>query len=157
MATLLVVDNDAGLCRALKRALSVYGHAVLSATDVETALRIFRDEHPQHMLVDRFVEYRLTHSGDVKIRNWEGGTLPAHMNGALIEHAKALATERVITNPPSSNDLALLDPYMKGELKGRPIEGSYALRFYETPSLRWERIKDMQLVWRYHYWTRFTK
>jgi hypothetical protein len=104
-----------------------------------------------------FIEYRLAHAGDVGIRNWEGGTLPAHMNGAAIEHGKALATERVVTNPPSSNDQGLLEPYMKTELKGRPIEGTYTLRVYDSPALRWERIKDLQLVWKYHYWTRFSR
>ena len=83
------------------------------------------------------------------------GVLALH--GAVIEHGKALAGERVITNPPSSSDQGLLDPYMKGELNGRPLEGAYTLRIYESPTLRWERIKDLQLVWKYHYWTRFSR
>ena len=78
------------------------------------------------------------------------------MDTAFIEHGKALAAERVITNPPSSSDNDLLGTFMKGEFKGRPIEGLYTLRIYDAPNLRWERITDIQLVWKYHYWTRFT-
>ncbi len=102
-----------------------------------------------------FTEYTLTHAGDTQIRNWEGGSLPVKLDQAYIEHGKALANERTITNPPSSADLASLDSYMKGELKGRPIQGSYTIRIWESPTLRWERLQDIQLVWKYHYWTRF--
>lgn len=102
-----------------------------------------------------FAEYTLAHSGQVKIRNWEGGTLDASMENAYIEHGKALAAERTITNPPTSADMALLDSYMKGELKGRPITGNYVLRIWDTPSLQWDHVEDIQLVWKYHYWTRF--
>ena len=48
-----------------------------------------------------------------------------------------------------------MEPYMRGELKGRPMQGLYTLRIWDSPGLRWEQIEDLQLVWRYHYWTRF--
>lgn len=44
---------------------------------------------------------------------------------------------------------------MKGELKGRPLQGLYSLRIWDDPGLRWEQVDDIQLYWRYHYWTRF--
>lgn len=102
-----------------------------------------------------FAEYSLTHDGSTRIRAHDGSTLAAHMQTAYIEHGKALATERVLTNPPSSNDGSLIEPYMKGELKGRPIQGLYTLRIWDDPGLRWEQLDDIQLYWRYHYWTRF--
>jgi hypothetical protein len=116
------------------------------------------DGIPQNSCYDNgFIQYTLIHNGDVLIRNWTGASLPAHMDTAFIEHGKALAAERVITNPPSGNDLGLMSPYMKGEYKGRPLEGLYTLRIYDSPSLRWDRVRDIQLVAKYHYWTRFSK
>lgn len=116
------------------------------------------DGIPQNSCYDNgFIQYTLIHSGDVSIRNWTGASLVAHMDTAFIEHGKALAAERVVTNPPSGNDLGLMSPYMKGEYKGRPLEGLYTLRIYDSPSLRWERVRDIQLVTKYHYWTRFSK
>ena len=104
-----------------------------------------------------FVEYSLLHEGNVEIRNWDGGVLKADMDTARIEHGKGLAVERTVTNPPSSADMQLLEPYLKGELKGRPIQGAYTLRIWDSPSLRWDHVEDIQLVWKYHYWTRFSK
>jgi hypothetical protein len=116
------------------------------------------DGIPQQSCYDNgFIQYTLIHSGDVSIRNWTGASLPAHMDTAFIEHGKALAAERVVTNPPSSTDLGFMSPFMKGEFKGRPLEGLYTLRIYDSPSLRWERVRDIQLVTKYHYWTRFSK
>ncbi|MCC6216037.1 MAG: hypothetical protein IT376_14320 [Polyangiaceae bacterium] len=104
-----------------------------------------------------FVEYSLQHGGATRIRNWEGGTLYARMQTAHVEHGKALATERQVTNPPSAADSTSLEPYLKGEYEGRPLQGAYTLRIWETPGLRWEQVQDVQLVWRYHYWTRFER
>ncbi len=113
---------------------------------------------PQQSCYDNgFIQYTLIHSGDVSIRNWTGASLVGHMDTAFIEHGKALAAERVVTNPPSGSDLGLMSPYMKGEYKGRPFEGLYTLRIYDSPSLRWDRVRDIQLVAKYHYWTRFSK
>ncbi len=104
-----------------------------------------------------FLEYTLFQDGNVPIRNYLGGTLAARMDEGHIEHGKMLAAERVITNPPSSTDLGLMEPYMKHELKGRPMQGLYTLRIWDRPGLRWDHLEDLQLVWRYHYWTRQSK
>ncbi|MCA9600310.1 MAG: hypothetical protein KC776_43700 [Myxococcales bacterium] len=102
-----------------------------------------------------FLEYSLVHNGTTGIRNWEGATLPVTLSTAFIEHGKALAAEKTITNPPSSSDMSLLEPYMKGEYEGRPLHGLYTIRIWDRPELRWDRIQDIQLVLNYHYWTRF--
>ena len=77
------------------------------------------------------------------------------MDRAFIEHGKALAAEKTLTNPPSGSDTTLMNPYMKGEYEGRPLTGLYTLRIWDRPELRWEQIQDIQLLWKYHYWTRF--
>lgn len=102
-----------------------------------------------------FLEYTLTHSGTTGVRNWDGATLPVTLDQAVVEHGKALAAEKTVTNPPSSSDVSLIEPYMKGEYEGRPLAGLYTLRIWDRPELQWERIEDIQLIWRYHYWTRF--
>jgi hypothetical protein len=112
---------------------------------------------PSSCYYNGFLEYTLFHSGDTAIRNHTGWSLPAHLDRAVIEHGKMLAAERVITNPPSSSDLGLLETYTKREYKGRPMMGSYTLRVWDRPGLRWDQIDDIQLVWKYHYWTRFQK
>jgi len=104
-----------------------------------------------------FVEYTLTHDGATKVSNWEGGFLNVDMPTARIEHGKAVAAERVITNPPSSSDSQLLEPFTKTDFRGRPIHGNYVLRIWESPGFDFDRVEDIQLVWRYHYWTRQDK
>jgi len=48
----------------------------------------------------------------------------------------------------------LLAPYYKAELRGRPLTGQYWLRIWEGEPLIWENVEDVQLVFRYRYWTR---
>lgn len=115
------------------------------------------DGKPGSCFYNGFIEYSLFHEGKTSIRNYTGATMAAHLDGAVVEHGKMLAAERVLTNPPSSADVALMDPYMKQEFKGRPLEGSYTIRIWDKPGLRWEAIEDIQFAWRYHYWTRFAK
>lgn len=132
-----------------------FRHNLAGVNLVGTAITSCEDVPGASCYGNGFAEYTLIHGGDTQIRNWEGGSLPVLLDRAYIEHGKALANERTITNPPSSGDLSVLDSYMKGELKGRPIQGSYTIRIWESPSLRWQQVQDIQLVWRYHYWTRF--
>lgn len=115
------------------------------------------DGKPSSCYYNGFLEYTLIHSGNTYIRSYTGWNMPAKLDRAFIEHGKLLATERIITNPPSSTDLGLLEPYMKGEYKGRPVHGLYTLRIWDQPGLRWEQLEDLQLIWKYRYWTRFQK
>jgi hypothetical protein len=115
------------------------------------------DGKPSSCYYNGFLEYTLVHSGNTQIRNYTGWNMAAKLDRAFVEHGKMLAAERIITNPPSSTDLSLLEPYMKHELKGRPMQGVYTLRVWDKPGLRWEQLEDLQLVWKYHYWTRFEK
>ena len=41
------------------------------------------------------------------------------------------------------------DPFV-----GRPLEGNYTLRIYDTEGLDWDKLEDVQLVLNYRYWTR---
>jgi hypothetical protein len=106
-----------------------------------------------------FVQYTLTHDGsnvgvlgyDTQYRDFDFGI-------GVIDHAKALTAERYITTPIGSADQQLLNQpgIMKPEFRGRPIDGVYRLRIYDSPALRFDRLQDVQLVANYHYWSRIS-
>jgi hypothetical protein len=63
--------------------------------------------------------------------------------------------ERFLSFPLSSVDEGLLRQagIEKPELRGRPLDGKYRLRVYESPQLRWSRLEDIQIVLQYRYWS----
>jgi hypothetical protein len=104
-----------------------------------------------------YVEYTLEHDGsgvgivghDEQVRVFDFGI-------GAISRGKALATERYITMPIAGNDQSALSQpgILKPEMRGRPLDGHYRLRIYDTPALRWERLEDIQIVLKYRYWSR---
>jgi hypothetical protein len=72
---------------------------------------------------------------------------------ANINDAKALTSERYLTTPLGSDDQQLINQFMKTELRGRPLDGTYTLRIYDTPALHFDHIQDIQVVLNYHYWS----
>jgi hypothetical protein len=103
-----------------------------------------------------FIPYDLTHGGKVKILDYEGKTNRFAMSTGVIHYAKALAAERLLTNPLSSTDVNLIAPYEKAEFRGRPLQGNYVLRIYNTPGLRWTNVEDVQILLKYRYWSAFS-
>lgn len=102
-----------------------------------------------------FIPYTIAQNGIVRIKNNVYDKVEVfEMPVARIEHGKALAAEVLVTNPPTSTHNQLLAPYMKTGLRGRPLQGTYVLRIWETPELNWDAIEDVQLIWKYRYWTR---
>jgi hypothetical protein len=90
----------------------------------------------------------------VSVRNHADQTEAFGMPEGRIEHAKALAAEVVLTNPPTTSQQALMQDYIKDELRGRPLNGDYVLRIWQTPELDWSAVEDIQILLRYRYWTR---
>jgi hypothetical protein len=78
---------------------------------------------------------------------------------AGIRNAKMLAAERFITSPIGSADLELLGQpqFTKPEFRGRPLDGTYRLRVYDSPYLQWGNLEDIQLVLKYLYWSRVSR
>ena len=101
-----------------------------------------------------YLPYTLTQSGTVSVRNYSDQPEPFIMPGGRIEHAKALAAEVVLTNPPTSSHQALMQEYTKDELRGRPLNGNYVIRIWETQEMDWTKVQDIQILLRYRYWTR---
>lgn len=98
--------------------------------------------------------YSLEHVGPYTVRNHMGRDYDVPLFTGRIEHARGLAAERYLTNPISTADRALIDPYMRRELRGRPLDGTYVLRVWEEPGVNFEGIEDVQVVLHYRYWTR---
>lgn len=101
-----------------------------------------------------FATYTLEHQGPYLVRNHKGADFRAALKEGRIEHARALAAERYVTNPMSSSDKTLLQDYMRREMAGRPLNGSFVLRIWDEEGLDFGAIEDVQLVVDYGYWTR---
>ena len=101
-----------------------------------------------------FVPFTVQHLGPYPIRNVRGDIYDAPLFTARIEHGRALASERYITNPVSSADRALIGDYIRAELRGRPLSGTFVLRIWDESGLSFNAIEDVQLVLDYRYWTR---
>jgi hypothetical protein len=100
------------------------------------------------------VQYTLEQLPPFYVRNYLGQEVESHIYNGRIEHARGLAAERYVTNPLSSVDRALIEPFARSEFEGRPIGGEYVLRVWDSPDVAFENIEDVQLYLKYRYWTR---
>lgn len=91
------------------------------------------------------------------VLDYEGKENRFSMNTGVIHYAKAFVNrDTPLENPISSGDLSLLGPYIKSELRGRPIHGTYTLRIWNVPGLVWQHLADMQIYLKYRYWSSFS-
>jgi hypothetical protein len=126
-------------------AVNVVGTNVLDCTGPDAGPTCF---------TNAFVPFTLHQQGAVDVRNHTGHPESFTMPSASIEHGKALAAEVVLTSPLTGTGTQLLTDYWKDGLRGRPLPGQYVLRIWDTPGLQWSAVEDIQIVWRYRYWTR---
>jgi hypothetical protein len=107
-----------------------------------------------------FIEYTLNHDAyNADIINHTGATQSFNFGSAAINHGKSLAAERYVTFPVSSADQGLLSQsgVEKAEFRGRPLDGSYRLRIWDSPGLTWNRLEDIQVILKYRYWSKLQK
>jgi hypothetical protein len=97
--------------------------------------------------------YSILHGGPYFVRNAVGSVYEAPLFPGRIESARALAAERYLTNPLSSADRGLIDPFTRFELRGRPLHGSLSLRIWDDPRFVFSNLEDIQIVLNYRYWT----
>jgi hypothetical protein len=110
-----------------------------------------------------FIQYSLNHDAEsaaiVNFMGLSGSPQKSSQHFSFgigeINHAKALTAEKYITMPISSADQSLLSQtgLTKAELRGRPLDGRYGLRIWDSPALQWNHLEDIQLVLSYHYWS----
>lgn len=128
-------------------ALNIVGTDVLDCSQATS---------PSTCAANPWVSYDLKQMGDVFVRNhhMEFNVRPFKIPTGRISGGKAWAAEQVIGFPTSGAHQGALSQIQKVSLMGRPLEGSYELRIYDTPELVWPNVEDIQFVLGYHYWTR---
>lgn len=110
---------------------------------------------PTSCYASGFVGFDLSHDATTVLAS-DGGSYPTLGHLPLVpggvRGGRALLAERQITNPLSGTDRSLVEPYMRAELRGRPLSGKYTLRIY-TDDIVFDAIEDIQMVVDYRYWT----
>lgn len=111
---------------------------------------------PANCAANQWLSYDLMQMGDVSIRNHhdEANVRTFNIPTGNIRGGKAWVAEQVIGYPISGAHQNALAQMQKVSLMGRPLQGIFELRIYETPELNWEHVEDIQLVLGYHYWTK---
>lgn len=134
-----------------------FRHITVAANIVGTGVYDCSSTPSQSCFAKAVVEYTLDHDAfQVGVLGWNLNEVQTfNFGSAGINRAKALAAERYITTPIGSADLGLLSQpgVEKSEYRGRPIDGAYRLKIWDTPQLRWDRVEDIQFVLRYRYWS----
>ncbi len=103
-----------------------------------------------------YIQYTLQHDGtNAGILDWNGNSRVFDFGIASINSGKALAAERYLTLPLSSNDQSLVSQpgIQRIEFQGRPLDGAYLLRIWDSPALKWDHLQDVQIVLDYLYWS----
>jgi len=133
-----------------------YRHGTLAVNLVGVGVRdCAGTDNPSACYASGSVPFSLRHDGPFWVRNHAGEQYAAPHYTGTIQHGRALAAERYLTNPLASADRGLLADYWRTEFRGRTLAGSYTLRIYDSPGLQWQNLEDVQLVLDYGYWTRF--
>lgn len=132
-----------------------YRWNTLSANVVGTGVRNCEGStSPSTCFGSGYVPISLYHDNGFQVRNQWGELYDAPLFEGRVEHARALNAERYITNPISGADRALIEPYSRYEMRGRPLAGNYRMRIWDEAGIRFDRVEDVQIVMGYRYWTR---
>lgn len=113
-----------------------------------------RSARPYECYADGNLRYDLRQEGTVFLESYERDMHRIDMEPGVILGARGLAAERVLTNPLSTSDRALISGYERAELWGRPLMGTYTIRIEGRPEIVWSRFEDLQMLVAYRYWTR---
>ncbi len=134
-----------------------YRHEALAINVVGTNVIDCSDPtQPSSCYTNAFLPFTLEHSGWVEVRNHDRARMEYSMPVARVEHGKGLTAEVVLTNPLTSTHSGLLTEYWKDGLRGRPLQGQYMLRIWDTDNLVWDNVEDLQIVLKYRYWTQMS-
>lgn len=109
---------------------------------------------PSECYSDGNIQYTLRQEGTVFVESYSGDVREYGMEPGVIQSARALALERVLTTPLSTTDASLIGSFSRGELRGRPLRGVYTLRIPGRPEIDFTRMDGIQMLLSYRYWTR---
>jgi len=133
-----------------------YRHIDVSVNLVGTGVRDCSSTPNSDCFGTGYIEYDLQHDGtNAGITDYNGDTRFFDFGIAGIQHGKALAAERYITMPLSMADQSLIaQPGIQHvEFRGRPLDGTYHLRIWDSPALKWSQLQDVQIILDYRYWS----
>ncbi len=136
-----------------------YRHVTLALNLVGTGL-VDCSGQPATCRDTNTVDYRLAHDAfEIQFRGVNGALRDFNFGEAFINDGRALASEIEIETPVTAEYNALLqqDGVTKTEYMGRPLDGTYRLRIWDRPGLQWNRLKDVQIVLKYRYWSAIQK
>ncbi len=136
-----------------------YRHVDFAINLVGTGVRSCDENPTPACYANGTLEYDIVHEANqVGIVGYDREARRFDFGEGAIRHGKALTAERYLTLPLSGADTSLLSGtgITHTELRGRPLDGRYRLRIYESPALRWSNLEDIQLMIRYRYWSRVT-
>lgn len=163
LASPIVIDTtglatgDSRLAGKLAAGNFNFRHITLAMNLVGTGVYDCTANPSQSCFGSAFIEFTLDHDAfNVPVLPWDGIAQVFNFGSAGINHGKALTAEKYITLPVGSGDQSLLaQPGIeKPEYRGRPLDGSYRLRIWDSPYLMWNRLEDIQLILKYRYWSR---
>jgi hypothetical protein len=133
--------------RHIDVAVNVVGTGVLDCTDTGSP----------DCFGSGYLQYGLTDDGSTAgVLGFDGQYRTFDFGVATIDHAKAITAERYITTPIGSADQGLISQVQAVQFRGRPMDGVYQFRIFDTPALHFDHIQDIQLILNYHYWSRVT-
>jgi len=136
-----------------------YRHINFAVNLVGTGIRSCGPDAPSTCYTSAYLEYDLSHDGtDAQLVDHAGTPRYFDFGIGHIRHGKALTAERLITVPLSTNDQSLINQpgISHSEFRGRPVDGRYQFRIWESPGFEWEKVQDVQLVMQYRYWSAVT-
>jgi hypothetical protein len=103
---------------------------------------------------DDFVSFSLVHSGSgVPLRDWHGNIIEFDLVTAKVEDGMALAQGSTVTLPLTATTRANLADLWVTSFRGRPLQGWYTLRIWESNGLRWGNVEDIELILNHSFWT----
>jgi len=162
LSTPIILDTEAlnlggsPLAGKLARGNYNYRHINIALNLVGTGVRDCTSQPTPDCFGTGYVEYNLEHDGtNAGITDYNGATRVFNFGIADVQHGKALTAERYITMPLGMDDQSLLaQPGIQHiEMRGRPLDGVYRLRIWDSPALKWDHLQDVQIVLNYRYWS----
>jgi hypothetical protein len=133
-----------------------YRHLTLAVNLVGTGVHTCTNDPNDSCLGSGYIQYDLQHDGtSAGIIGFDGNSRIFDFGIANIFHGKALSAERYLTLPLGASDQSLVSQsgIQHVEFSGRPLDGTYHLRIWDSPDLNWSALQDIQLYLSYEYWS----
>jgi hypothetical protein len=133
-----------------------YRHDTLAINLVGTGVHDCSNDPDPNCYGSGYIQYSLIHDAtNAGILDYSGNERIFDFGIATINNGKALAAEQYLTMPLSTADQNLITQagIEHEEFSGRPLDGAYTLRIWDSPDLDWNALQDVQILFNYEYWS----